>query len=365
MKMVILGAGASYDSIFNHNYDGDLLRWCPPLGKDLFSYKPLCNELLNTYPGAESFRSEVNYCKDIEELFQDKYTLAHEANGVNILLQIINVQYYLQHLFSEISKKYVGFGPSNYDTLIRQAQDYHIKTGEEVLFVTFNYDTLLEKSFEKILKIPIKDVRDYIAYPIKIIKPHGSCNWMKRINIDKNAGPIHMNGIADFLYDMTNIASVMNAIASSNEDFVLFDQPIIDYRHEKYFAFPQLLIPLKAKDDFILPVDHLETLKKGLEKVNDILIIGWKANEESFYNFMKENTYSTSLRVKIVCGEDKTVASRLRGLNIEDYNYFSEPVYQDDDVLVKDGQPISGTFSSYMQNTSKSDDHKFFKQRYV
>lgn len=361
MKMVILGAGASFDSIFNHEYNGDLLKWCPPLGKDLFSYKPLCNELLRHYPGAESFRSEISYSNDIEELFQNKYALAHGPNGANLLLQIVNVQFYLQELFSEISYKYVNFGPSNYDTLIRQAYDYYLKTGEDVLFVTFNYDTLLEKSFEKILGKPIKDIRDYIRYPIKIIKPHGSCNWVKRISVGENAGPINMKGILKFLYDETNMNSVLNTIDSSNEDYVIFDSRIIEYRIDKNFVFPQLLIPLKHKDDFILPVDHKEVLEKALGKVDDILIIGWKANEQSFHKLMQEKIYSNSLKVKIVCGNDKTITSRLYGLNIVECKYFSEPLFKDNDLILKDGTPISGTFSSYMQNTSKSDDHKFFK----
>lgn len=361
MKMVILGAGASYDCIFNHDYDGDLLKWCPPLGRNLFSYNSLCSEILRMYPGAESFRSEISHCIDIEEVFQKKYALAHNPNGAKLLLQIVNVQFYLQHLFSEISKNYIDFGPSNYEILMRQAYDYYLETGEDVVFVTFNYDTLLEKSFEKILGIKIKDVSDYIKYPIKIIKPHGSCNWLKRVSVGQSAGPIHMNGVSAFLYDENNMNLVLNAIGSSNEDYVLFDSPISQYEVNNRFAFPQLLIPLKDKDDFILPVGHKEALKKALEKVNDILIIGWKANEKSFHNFIKENTYHNSLRFVIVCCEDKTVQSRLRGLNIEECINFTEPLYIDDDVLLKDNQPLCGTFSSYMQNTTQRDDHKFFK----
>ena len=78
----------------------------------------------------------------------------------------------------QISNNYRNVGLSNYDVLVQKAYEYATNKKENVFFVSFNYDTLLENALSKLYfgdgrKI---DIGDYIKFPLKIIKPHGSCN---------------------------------------------------------------------------------------------------------------------------------------------------------------------------------------------
>ena len=77
----------------------------------------------------------------------------------------------------KISNEYFEEGLSNYDILMDQAYEYTISKSTDVCIVTFYYDTLLDKSFERVYNSKIKSVDDYLAQRIKILKVHGSCNW--------------------------------------------------------------------------------------------------------------------------------------------------------------------------------------------
>ncbi len=57
----------------------------------------------------------------------------------------------------------------------------NVQTNQLALLL-FNYDTLLEKAYEHIIS-PIQEIDDYLKNEaIQIIKPHGSCNWVKVID---------------------------------------------------------------------------------------------------------------------------------------------------------------------------------------
>lgn len=367
MKMIILGAGASYDSIFTDDnaneeesaYYSDFLNWRPPLGKDLFSYNHEFDSIIKSFPGAESFQSEISACDDIEELFQNKYELSKQRNGINIHLQIINVQFYLQALFEAISRRYIKFAPSNYDILVRKAYEYYIKTDEQILFVTFNYDTLLEKSIEKICNFKIEGMEDYIKHPLKIIKPHGSWNWFRKTKVIDDLGRalISQGSFSRYLYDPTHLQTSLNMIDSLLEDFYLlnltFDQ--LGMQHTNFLLFPQIIIPLRTKDDFVLPQSHLEELWKFLEGVNEILIIGWKANEAHFHKMMKERIKSKQVKILYVCGNDKSLESRINDIAEKvDFVRFAKT------RLINERPVTMGSFSSYAREFIQSPEYKFF-----
>jgi hypothetical protein len=60
---------------------------------------------------------------------------------------------------------------------------------------------------------------------------------------------------------------------------------------------PQLLVPLKNKDDFKLPPSHLDYLNTNLPYVNDIMIIGWKGTEAKFQELLKNKLQSKKVNV--------------------------------------------------------------------
>jgi len=357
MKMIILGAGASFDSI---NLDGNFIKnhpkgkWRPPLGKNLFSYQNEYSQIIKKYKGAEAIRSEVNLCSDIEDLFQEKYDLSDSPNGSNYLLQIISVQFYLQELFYKISKEYIDFGPSNYDNLVAKAYKYIIETKEEILIVTFNYDFLLEESIEKNCNIKFNSLNDYISHNIKLFKPHGSCNWFKTINVSERiSGALQGTGIPDYLYDPKNIDKTYEILNSLSSGFKIADNKYDKLKPDqrlRQLIMPQILIPLRTKGEFVMPDSHLKKLANLLQYVNEILVIGWKAGENHFIQLLKENIKADSLKILYVCGQDRTIESKLKDI-VPDTKFirFSKSARRND-------KPVRlSTFSLF----SKEIEHEF------
>ena len=56
-----------------------------------------------------------------------------------------------------------------------------LQNGEPTLFVTFNYDTMLEKAIEQELAVHFQFMGSYVSRPdLKVFKLHGSVDWGHR-----------------------------------------------------------------------------------------------------------------------------------------------------------------------------------------
>jgi|SRR5690554_2514001 len=377
MKIVILGAGASYDCINRfHDKDHDAHKWRPPLGNDIFGARVNFREIYDKYPGALSLSHSINAGNDIEDFFQNKWELAVDKNDKHTLANIINTQYCLQELFYKISIEYSkNIGSSNYHVLIQQAHDYHIRTGEDVVFITFNYDLLLEYAllqyYNEEQEITFKT---YTKYPIKIFKPHGSCNWFKKFKRDK------------FNFEFLNMIklkpSLQDVLSELDEEFKVSDFPIKNIHSERInfpifhlgqdrsnrnnyrHCFPQLLIPIKTKDDFVMSKEHLDEMNKYLSKCNDMLIIGWKGQEEFFLQTLKEQCGENEISATFVTCRDNLPFDEIKkqipsvkpiffGID-----YFESHLEGDKNVF--DLEHNEGTFSSYILNVTKNGYKGFF-----
>ncbi len=314
MKLIIFGAGASFDSIHSY-YDinnDDNNVWKPPLANEIFSNRYKFIELVNEFKGAMSLKSEIVLHNDLEEYFQELWEFASENKDELTYSKLINTQYYFQRLFMEISDNYSLLGNSNYDVITNFAYKYSKKINEDVLFVSFNYDLLLDYAIERILNIKFKDINDYIKHPIKYIKPHGSCNWF--INFKRlmgsgavyNMGGTNKNAFMNSLY----IKKVSNKTIEWNlENKIVLRK---NFYENSDIGLPQLLIPLKKKDDFIMPSEHLSVLEENLPKVDDILIVGWKGTEAKFVGLLNKHLGNKSIKITTVNHEDKTIEQEMK-----------------------------------------------------
>jgi hypothetical protein len=182
-------------------------------------------------------------------------------------------------------------GSSNYDNLVNSAMYYSTAMEEDVCFVTFNYDTLLEISINRIARHDINSIGKYIhGSRLKVIKPHGSCNWGRRINMVYRYKNVSID-IARHIYD--DRIKYDDIVENLEDDITVHkkwsDRTFVGEGIDFKAYFPQLPLPVKTKDDFILPVDHYQYLVSVLPKVTDVLIIGWKGAEMEFRKLI-ENT---------------------------------------------------------------------------
>lgn len=366
MKMVIFGAGASFDSIYSYNNNLSNFEWRPPLGNEIFTTRENFKGIFNGYPGVVSLLSYLNAIDDLEDFFQKRYDFTQTYKPKEFIAELINIQFCLQNLFYVISQENYDIGLSNYDIIVNQALEYAIAKNEDVLFVTFNYDLLLEFALrKKYFKFQQRELttNEYLSTPIKIIKPHGSCNWYRRFN----ENPFRAD--YDYQYQIFNDKYDFDRINSMLDDEI----KVVSYAERKNaYYFPQLLIPFKSKDSFIMPKEQREYLEKNLDKIDEILIIGWKGTEYNFLGLLNEKLNKKTIKVTSVNGNSSTIGELLKEyIPNSTIEYFREQfnlISFDNSILShKDDDKknlkhhSSGTFSSYTLNVTKGRYKNFFQ----
>jgi hypothetical protein len=375
MKMVIIGAGASYDSIYRY-FEGADTSFRPPLGNEILDPRPAFREILRSYPGAQAYMAQVNALNDVETFFQQQWEMLKNHRSDETLAAFINLQYCLQDLFIKISNNYANQGLNNYDVLVKWAHDFSTKTNEEVLFVSFNYDLFIEKAFRKIYwDDKMFQMSEYCSYPLKLIKPHGSCNWVKEFK--EKGTPFQM--VQHRLFKTkANLFEINNNLKDEiliNERNGQFHKPVKSEPYgdeEKTIEyFPQILIPMKDKDEFILPPDQKKYLNNNLRKIDDILIIGWKGNEFEFQELLKNKLDQKKINITYVCAGDQEIENHMKRCipqnNSKHFRNSYEPI-TDSIALGISKRPkgnlnlqhIAGSFSSYVLNVSEGIYPNFF-----
>lgn len=322
MLMVILGAGASYDSAQayrirssggggaqNFGYAPSLSNdegpWRPPLTKDLFldSYRAL-SEIVPKYPKLTHILPRLRepvHGRSVEQMLEG--IQAEGRDNPESLRELASVQFYLCELFQKVSLEWSSrtSGVTNYSPLVRDILRFN-KSNEQVCLVTFNYDSLLERAL-RTFGFEDKEPKDFLdSHPIlKLFKLHGSVDWCRLV--DNAAGsrltPQQLIESADTL-QVSDI--FIRANATDSRQMFAFPKPI----------FPAIAIPVqtKSKDDFECPSGHLSQLSEMLPHVTKILIVGWQSKEAHFLAMLRSSLPSLT-RVMVV-GENTTDAERTR-----------------------------------------------------
>lgn len=305
-KMIILGAGASYDCGIDDEENK------PPLANSLFSKKFIGST--STYQGAFQLCADLAHTHDIEAYFQRIWDRVVEYYDPNALSKIIDVQFYLHELFMGISSKCRNPMKSNYKSLVNLLDEYTIKSNEKVLIVSFNYDLLLEDALHHCVNYNFDHIDDYVDYSrrkILLFKPHGSCNFIRRLNSSiAEILPPHyemrsVSTLAQFLYkgkkDLHYIAGKLDGeIELLGREEVLSNTD----RPELVTYLPQLLIPFKAKDSFVMPEKHEAWMQHFLSNIDEIIVIGWKGTEAKFQDLLHQNIGNRKVTITTITHGD-------------------------------------------------------------
>ena len=373
MKTVIFGAGASYDCIksFNKGFGEDRQRdYRPPLTRDLFQLIPWYEKLQGQYPGVRALLSKLNGVSDVEAYLQEKWAFAERHDDKVLGATLINMQFYLQMVLHTCSREYLKAGPTNYDDLVQSAHEYATRSKEPVLMVSFNYDLFLEDAIRKWYH-RLSDhlsIEEYISSPIKLIKPHGSCNWYRPLRKGFIAGK---GRVSQLLYNSNiGLKEITSAI---DGDFVAFkgtkDVEAQYPLYQERMLYPQIIIPLKTKDDLVLPTKHHACLVDCLKQTTQLLVIGWKAQEERFLSLMEEHLGGREVKIDLVCRSSgravrETLQQRLPSANIEVFDQAIERLvnrnYQRPDEDEYEILIDSGSFSSYVHHVARGKWPDFF-----
>src|SRR5882762_1220030 len=318
--MVIFGAGASYDSLADippprtqTGRVGDLASR-PPLADQLFERREFFDPWIEQYyecgPVVDRLRRlprDSNFERELEKL------RAEAADYPQRHIQLHAIRYYLQRTISRCGEAVIteSKGVTNYATLLDDIGYWRAKhPSEEVRFVTFNYDTLLEHACDSALKLPFPSIVSYVSRIYKVYKPHGSVNWVRIVE----------NG------DRVNSANPEHSIIGLGDSLMLGDDhyqvkhpesaPVDD---DGRYVYPAIALPVETKSNFECPSDHLNYLKSDIPNVTKLLVIGWRATEAHFLELWKAPRVALISKIAIVvggAGEAQRVQNSLKAAGI-------------------------------------------------
>lgn len=302
--LTIFGAGASHDSLDDKHGTAKQVAYKPPLANQLFLKNGHFNAIIEKYPCMSATVTDIR--KDIEieikkggniENVLNKKVVLSKTNP-HIKNQLSEMTRYLGELLGHCSDQYVSFG-SNYERFIDKLLIHDI----ECIFLTFNYDTLLETAIKNVTDQAYIHKDDYIHNQFPIIKAHGSWNWIKN-DTDEIEVSAHMDpdSISVFGHDLC------------------------------------LGLPITNKHGFSCPDSHVECLKKSFADIDSIFVVGWAANDKYFLDFLSDSTL----------GVGKTMPVTVVGTNEESCNRIHEKIRTAFEMTSQNN--YLGGFSNFMNS---------------
>jgi hypothetical protein len=284
MLMVVMGAGASYDSsqAFRPVRPDDGGPWRPPLAKDLFLDRHhALGDIVAKYPKLTHilpYLREPSNGRSVEQILE---VLQEEGkDDPESKREFASVRFYLCELLHKVTEEWTSLtnGVTNCAPLLKEILRFN-NPDEQVCLVTFNYDSLLERAlytFDFKCRVPEEH---FDSHPIlKLFKLHGSVDWSRLVDLPHGTRlvPQHLIEQADTI-QLTDEFVLANATIPY--DMHSFGQPI----------FPAIAIPVQTKSEayFECPRSHLTYLGQMLDNVTKILIIGWQAREAHFLQMLR------------------------------------------------------------------------------
>jgi len=297
--MVILGAGASYDSsqAYRPVYQGgggqanfgtpaprpdDGGPWRPPLAKDLFvDQHHALGGIVTHYPKLSHilpYLREPSNGRSVEQILE---SLQDEGkDNPESQREFASVRYYLCELLHKVTEGWLEKTNrvTNYAPLLRDVLRFN-RSSEPICLVTFNYDLLLENAlftFDFKSRVPEEHLD---SHPIlKLFKLHGSVNWSRLVN-GQHGNRLQPQHLIEQAATIKLSDTFVLANATVAEEMFRFEDPI----------FPAIAIPVQTKSEeyFECPRTHLTYLGQMLDSVTKILIIGWQAREAHFLQMLK------------------------------------------------------------------------------
>lgn len=256
MITIILGAGASYDCV--NPQVATATGQQPPMANGLLRNVPPLRNFLRQYQLSETLAARIDAAVQGKKASLEEEVERFAMSG-DYLMELAGLKFYLRDVFRDISGRYFQEIDrlNNYATLVDFLRHHMPK--EQVTFITFNYDTLLERAMGEQTGVKFRSVREYTdVSPYKVLKLHGSSNWGRQVPGDDPYKYILEGG----------------------------DEPTGEIFVETgtKFLYPAIGLPVTSKtaDFFECPKGMLEEAEHALEVTDRLLIIGWKGREAHF-----------------------------------------------------------------------------------
>lgn len=329
--LVLLGAGASYDS----------LNVAPPHGPDR---PPLTRTLATGGVLAHQLSERYNQAQPVLGELQDRMTRAGDPTGKssietlesvleeylhrrvydgNVPRHIAALRYYLRDLLWESAQSVLGHagGQTNYTRLVRRVYQWAARTHEYACFVSFNYDHLLETACAVHFGFDVTKPDAYTSNElVSVLKPHGSVLWAWDYPEKPNA---------------RNTDLIQRAIESGepekleNFNLVMRRSPVSwTFRNlqDEWRTYPALALPILGKSNLVWPPDQDELFRTRIPNgsFGNVLVIGWRAAEPHF-NVLLDRLIVNGARLLVVtAGNNEEMAELAAQETYENLGRFAQ-----------------------------------------
>jgi len=156
---------------------------------------------------------------------------------------------------------------------------------EKIVYVTFNYDTLLESALTRRFRWVYERPEDYLRPDHKVIKVRGSANWMEVTDYAT------VEGVGIGREQLLDAAETLKCTG----EFIIAGPGTTQYA--LYGAVPAIAVPAEPKAEFVCPADHIKALTADLPRVDRILCVGWRGADRNLvdlmHGFVKPSVRST------------------------------------------------------------------------
>lgn len=305
MKLtIILGAGAS-NSLNPDSKPNDHQEYRPPLAKDIFKLTSQFRAILHKYTLAETLASDIDrrlkQNKDglgLEQILKSYEQLVTDGKDTSIARQFLQIPLYLNNLFGEISSQFT-VQPDEYNNLVNLTTD----KVDEVLFLTLNYDNLLEIPLSNIYGVDFSKEDHYIGQKgWCLVKLHGSINWYREFA----SSQIENQSDDEYLSFLRTTPLPLKL----KSDFTLIS---VKGYGNKYIGdlpvYPALTVPVDGKYDINCPPALHNKAKEFLSDCHNYLIIGTSGKDQDLLDLLKDNAKGGKI---LVVGREEDSTNKTR-----------------------------------------------------
>ena len=291
--LIVIGAGASYDSWPPFAGDGDFKDHIPVANR-LFAPWAKQNMILREYDlmglAAALRRKELLAAKDFDieaELGQISAN-ANKRGDLNSLLDLYKARFYLHRLVRDYTNETNNVTQKHtvYVDMLHQIKNWIDESPQQrfVDIVVFNYDTLIEDAMKQVyshdwdLKAGHASIAHYYVHKnVRIFKPHGSINWGRQLEDN------------DPSYELPTTAFKHFNSVSLTEKFDLVDPNVFTNGSISKKFVPAIAIPFKDKYSFQeCPPYMFEAMKAAIKSADKLLTLGWKGADQHFTKLIKD-----------------------------------------------------------------------------
>jgi hypothetical protein len=296
--MVVVGAGASTDSISIVSPSQLPSEERPPLTDGLFTNAGHLAQFMRDRQAARSLAASVApLVGDPPKLTLEEALTAEfgRSHGNPVLTRgFTSLRFYLRDLFSYCTDRWGGNvgGSTNYSWLARELETWRGRTAGYVLWVTFNYDGLLDRALEDLYNYDFGSGGKHDVglgtftsrSDWALLKLHGSCDWRRRTSLSLAESEAANSGALSSARLEVSWAPEMDPPTASS--VYARGRWNSDSGSDRALWIPALMAPLAGKSAFECPEPHSEHLRKKIPEVDLILTVGWRAQEKHFLGLL-------------------------------------------------------------------------------